>query len=219
LVRALQSRAMLISTWFWFRPRCFHNGVTYFYTVMFFRIRATNRQAACCRQEFTIDYSLLTEQEFIQAIESHQGVIHKVCHLYMPAQADREDLFQEILLNAWKGIHHFRKEAKFSTWLYRVALNTAITFYRKERRQPATTALPPALSMAEHPPDTATAELDALYQAIGELSGIDKALVMLYLEDYSYTEIGDIMGITANNTAVKMNRIKTKLRESSKKYL
>ncbi len=177
------------------------------------------RPVAALYLRFTIDPSLLTEQEFIQAIESHQGVIHKVCHLYMRAPADREDLFQEIVLNAWKGIQHFRGEAKFATWLYRVALNTAVTFYRKERRQPVTGPLTPILAVAEHPAGTATAELDALYEAIGELSGIDKALVMLYLEDYSYAEIGDIMGITANNTAVKMNRIKTKLRESSKKYL
>ena len=159
----------------------------------------------------------LTEQQFIQAIESHQGVIHKVCRLYMPLQQDREDLFQEILLNAWRGIRNFRGDASFATWLYRVALNTAITFYRKGKRQPATTGWTPAVSLAEAPP--VADELNALYQAIGELSPIDKAIVMLYLEDYSYAEIGDIMGITANNTAVKMNRIKTKLRERSKKYL
>lgn len=130
---------------------------------------------------------------------------------------DREDLFQEILLNAWKGIHNFKGDARFSTWLYRVALNTAITFYRKEQRQIETTPWPATLSL----PDDAsgnTQELDALYQAIAELSPIDKALVMLYLEEYNYAEIGDIMGITANNVGVKMNRIKTKLRESSKKY-
>jgi RNA polymerase sigma-70 factor (ECF subfamily) len=123
------------------------------------------------------------------------------------------------MLNAWKGIRRFKGEAKFSTWLYRIALNTAITFYRKERRQPATTELPPTLSPPETNPDSMQEEVNALYRAIGELSGIDKALVMLYLEEYSYTEISDIMGISTNNVAVKMNRIKTKLRESSKKYL
>jgi len=160
----------------------------------------------------------LTEQDFIQAVETHQGVIHKVCQLYMKEPQGREDLFQEILLNAWKGIHHFKGEARFSTWLYRVALNTAITFYRKEKRQVETTPWPNDLSLPDHHPGPEADELNALYRAIADLSGIDKALVMLYLEDYSYTEIGDIMGITANNVAVKMNRIKTRLRESSKKY-
>jgi len=133
-----------------------------------------------------------------------------------PGGHDREDLFQEILLNAWKGIHNFKGEARFSTWLYRVALNTAISFYRKGQRQVETTPWPPTLSL----PDTTdnNEELAAMYLAIAGLSPIDKALVMLYLEEYSYTEIGDIMGITANNVAVKMNRIKTRLRESSKKY-
>ena len=129
---------------------------------------------------------------------------------------DREDLFQEILLNAWKGIHNFKGDARFSTWLYRVALNTAITFYRKEQRQVETTPWPSTLSLPDDTNDYKQ-ELDALYQAIAELSPVDKALVMLYLEDYSYAEIGDIMGITANNVAVKMNRIKTKLRENANK--
>ena len=82
-----------------------------------------------------------------------------------------------------------------------------------------TTPWPHDLSLPDHHPGPEADELNALYRAIADLSGIDKALVMLYLEDYSYAEIGDIMGITANNVAVKMNRIKTRLRESSKKYL
>lgn len=125
---------------------------------------------------------------------------------------DREDLFQEILLNAWKGIRSFKGEARFSTWLYRVALNTAITFYRKERRQVETMPWPPALALPDNTPDGQQEALREMYRAIGELSPIDKALVMLYLEEYSYAEIGDIMGITANNVAVKMNRIKTRLK-------
>jgi RNA polymerase sigma factor (sigma-70 family) len=161
----------------------------------------------------------LTERQFIQSIETHQGIIHKVCNLYMGPGHDREDLFQEILLSAWKGIHNFKGDALFSTWLYRVALNTAITFYRKERRQVATAPWPSALVLPDNTSDSRSGEeFDALYQAIGELSAIDKALVMLYLEEYSYAEISDIMGITANNVAVKMNRIKTRLRENSKKY-
>lgn len=161
-----------------------------------------------------------SEKEFISLIDQHQRIIHKVCNLYRDAYADREDLFQEITLQAWKAFGSFRGDAKFSTWLYRVALNTAITFFRKEKRQPniyITESLPDFRSNEPH--DPIEDQVKAMYAAIGELSKIDKAIVMLYLEDYNYNDIGDIIGITANNVAVKMNRIKTRLRESAQKYM
>jgi RNA polymerase sigma factor (sigma-70 family) len=138
----------------------------------------------------------------------------------MKDAGEREDLFQEILLHAWKGSKNFKGDAKFSTWLYRVALNTAITFYRKESRRVTTTTVfgEPEASHIQDDSESA-ARVNAMYQSIALLSKVDKAIVMLYLEDYSYQEIGEITGITANNVAVKMNRIKTKLRENSKKYL
>ncbi|MEN9300179.1 MAG: hypothetical protein RLZZ429_2492 [Bacteroidota bacterium] len=160
------------------------------------------------------------EKEFISLLNEHQRIIHKVCNLYMDAHADREDLFQEITLQAWKAYGNFRGDAKFSTWLYRVALNTAITFFRKEKRQPdifSTETVPDFRSNDAY--DPIEEQVKAMYAAIGELSKIDKAIVMLYLEDYSYNDIGDMMGITANNVAVKMNRIKTKLKESTQKYM
>ncbi len=160
------------------------------------------------------------EKEFISLLNEHQRIIHKVCNLYMDAHADREDLFQEITLQAWKAYGNFRGDAKFSTWLYRVALNTAITFFRKEKRQPdifSTETIPDFRSNDAY--DPIEEQVKAMYAAIGELSKIDKAIVMLYLEDYSYNDIGDMMGITANNVAVKMNRIKTKLKESTQKYM
>jgi RNA polymerase sigma-70 factor (ECF subfamily) len=162
---------------------------------------------------------LYTEKEFIAAIENNQGILHKVCNLYMETPHDKEDLFQEILLQAWRGIKNYKGDAKFSTWLYRVALNTAITFYRKDQRQVTTTELKEQLAGVAYTAYNDDEMVTALYKVIGELSNIDKALVMLYLEDYSYQEIGDMMGITANNVAVKMNRVKTKLKENSKKYL
>ena len=160
------------------------------------------------------------EQEFISLLNEHQRIIHKVCNLYMDAHADREDLFQEITLQAWKAYGNFRGDAKFSTWLYRVALNTAITFFRKEKRQPDifSTETVPDFNVNEAY-DPIEEQVKAMYAAIGELSKIDKAIVMLYLEDYSYHDIGEMMGITANNVAVKMNRIKTKLKESTQKYM
>ena len=158
------------------------------------------------------------EKEFVSLLNQHQKIIYKVCNLYMQSHTDKEDLFQEITLQAWKAYGNFRGDAKFSTWLYRVALNTAITFYRKEKKNivfttdevPETTA---------GPYDPIEERTKAMYAAIGELSKIDKAIVMLYLEDYSYAEISEVVGITANNIAVKMNRIKTRLRDQTKKHL
>lgn len=155
--------------------------------------------------------------EFIELLNRHQNIIHKVCSLYMNDITEREDLFQEITLQAWNAYGSFRGDAKFSTWLYRVALNTAISFYRKEKRKPD---FKPADSLPDRAEETNETEeqMQAMYKAIASLSKIDKALVMLYLEDYSYDEIGGMLGITANNVAVKMNRIKTKLKDESKKH-
>jgi len=157
------------------------------------------------------------ESSFISLIETHQRIIHKVCRLYMQDPQDRKDLFQEIMLAAWKSYPQFRGEARFSTWLYRVALNTAITFFRKEQRQPITAPLPHQMMQAADYNDTTEQEqLTVMHQAIAQLSAVDKALVMLYLEDYNYNEMGEMMGITPNNVAVKMNRIKTKLKQAVK---
>ncbi len=137
----------------------------------------------------------------------------------MDRHSDREDLFQEITLQAWKAYENFRGDAKFSTWLYRVALNTAITFFRKEKKKPETYTTD-ILPDQQDVPDTLIEEqVKAMYAAIGDLSKIDKAIIMLYLEDYSYAEIGEMMGITANNVAVKMSRIKIKLKEETQKQL
>jgi RNA polymerase sigma-70 factor (ECF subfamily) len=157
------------------------------------------------------------EKEFITLLNQHQKIVYKVCNLYMDLHADREDLFQEITLQAWKAYGNFRGDAKFSTWLYRVALNTAITYFRKEKRQPAIYATESLPERQQEAPDPVEEQVKAMYVAIGTLSKIDKAIVMLYLEDYDYKEIGEMMGITANNVAVKMNRIKTRLKEETQK--
>ncbi len=159
------------------------------------------------------------EKEFIHLLNQHQKIIYKVCNLYMDLHSDREDLFQEITLQAWKAYGNFRGDAKFSTWLYRVALNTAITFFRKDKKKPDIYSTDIIPEKVEESTDPLEEQVKAMYAAIGELSKIDKALVMLYLEDYSYQEIGEMMGITANNVAVKMNRIKVKLTEGAQKQL
>lgn len=138
--------------------------------------------------------------------------------MYMDTKANQEDLAQEILLNAWKGLKNFKGRSKFSTWLYSVALNTAITFFKKEKQQ-AGVYMPETNTYSNFEADSRSEQLSAMNNAINQLSKIDKALVMLYLEDFSHQQIADIMGITANNVAVKMNRIKVKLKENSNKYL
>lgn len=162
---------------------------------------------------------MASEQEFISLLNQHQKIVYKVCNLYMDMHSNREDLFQEITLQAWKAYGSFRGEAKFSTWLYRVALNTAITFFRKEKKKPAIYSTDLLPEQSDDDNDPIEEQVKAMYAAIGELSKIDKAIVMLYLEDYSYIEIGEMMGITANNVAVKMNRIKTKLKDETQKQL
>ena len=162
---------------------------------------------------------MASEKEFISLLNQHQKIVFKVCNLYMDRQTDREDLFQEITLQAWKAYVNFRGDSKFSTWLYRVALNTAITYFRKEKRNPGiyTTDIVPDQLDENH--DPVEEQLKLMYITIGQLSKIDKALVMLYLEDYNYLEIGHMMGITPNNVAVKMNRIKIKLKEETQKQM
>ena len=162
---------------------------------------------------------MASEKEFISLLNQHQKIVYKVCNLYMDRHSEREDLFQEITLQAWKAYGNFRGDAKFSTWLYRVALNTAITFFRKDKNRPIIYSTDIVPDQPEDIFDPIEEQVKAMYTAIGDLSKIDKAIVMLYLEDYSYNEIGDMMGITANNVAVKMNRIKVKLKEETQKHL
>jgi RNA polymerase sigma factor (sigma-70 family) len=159
----------------------------------------------------------MSEQDFIPLLNQHQKIIHKICHVYMQDAFEREDLFQEITLQAWKAFPSFRGDSQFSTWLYRVALNTAITFYRKEKKQ-LTVVQQNDFPEISDDGNEKEEQLSAMHKAIASLSKIDKALVMLFLEDYSYIQIGEMLGITANNVAVKMNRIKTKLKEETKKH-
>ena len=156
------------------------------------------------------------DKQFTSLITKHQKIIYKVCNLYMDSKTDRQDLYQEICLQAWKSYNSFRGEAQFSTWLYRVALNTAITFLKKDKKQIQTT-YSEVLPDIKNDEDDVEEKFKAMYKAINSLNNIDKALVMLYLEDFSYIEIGETLGITSNNVAVKMNRLKIKLKEDAEK--
>ena len=154
------------------------------------------------------------EHSFVELLEKHQNIVHKVCRIYTNNQDAHNDLFQEITIQLWKAYPKFRGDSKFSTWMYRVGLNTAITLYRKNKRSIATQgfdAVEFRLTNEEYD-DTEEQQLKILYQAVHELNDIEKALVFLYLEDKNYKDISETLGISEVNARVKMNRIKTKLK-------
>lgn len=153
-----------------------------------------------------------TKKEFSERIEKNQAIIHKITMVYANGTADREDLFQEICLQLWRAYPNFREEAKFSTWMYRVALNTAISAVRKEKHQVAFEPLRETDRISEENTDE-TEKVKLLYQAISGLNNIDKALILLWLDEKSYDEIATIMGTSKNNVSVKLVRIKRKLEE------
>lgn len=159
-----------------------------------------------------------TQEEFVKLVQEHRGMLYKVCRLYCFSEHDRQDLFQEIIVQLWKSYPKFRGESKFSTWLYRIALNTAISDLRKQRRRiiPIDPGhLPDQLQDMQYSREQEE-QLQQLYAAIGQLTEVEKALVMLFLEDKSYDEMEEILGINQNNLRVKMNRIKEKLRKITK---
>lgn len=155
------------------------------------------------------------EKKFISLLEENQNIAHKICKMYTYDADAHKDLFQEITIQLWKAYPKFREESKFSTWMYRVALNTAITLYRKKKRKIHTLpweSLDFKIS-AEGYDSTLDDNLKLMYSAIKELNDIDKALVLLYLEDKPYSEISETLGISEVNARVKMNRVKTKLKK------
>lgn len=154
------------------------------------------------------------EKEFLHIITENQGIIHKVCSIYCDLEEDRRDLFQEILVQLWKSYPSFRSESKFSTWMYRVALNTAITSFKKDKRQPDKSGIAyESIQLADELYDTrAEEQIRMLNQAVSQLTGIEKSIILLFLEDKKYEEIAEITGITQNYVRVKMNRIKRKLK-------
>lgn len=154
------------------------------------------------------------EHQFVTELQNNQNIVHKVCTLYTNDRDSHNDLFQEITIQLWKAYPKFRNESKFSTWTYRVALNTAITLYRKSKRTIKTQDFDSVIfkiSSEDYDP-TEEQQLRLMYNAVKQLGDIDKALVFLYLENKNYSEIGETLGISEVNARVKMNRIKTKLK-------
>lgn len=154
------------------------------------------------------------EHNFVKKLEKHQNIVHKICTFYTNNSDDHNDLFQEITIQLWRAYPSFRGDSKFSTWMYRVALNTAITLYRKSKRRIKSQDFDTISFKMEYQEYDATADeqVKLLYEAVKQLNSIDRALVLLYLEDRPYEEIAETLGISNVNARVRMSRVKDKLK-------
>jgi RNA polymerase sigma factor (sigma-70 family) len=164
------------------------------------------------------DQQPMDEQEFLRRIQDNKGILWKICHSYCRNVADREDLAQEMIYQLWKSGYRFDADHKFSTWMYRIALNVAISFYRSERRAGVRLSLDGELrlwDLEDRTDESAVVEekIDLLQGFIRELGELEKALMILYLEEKSYREIAEILGITETNVATKLSRIKAGLKQ------
>ena len=156
------------------------------------------------------------KEAFLKLIAAHKLIIYKICNSYCKNQYDRDDLSQEITYQLWKSYSHFNGTVKFTTWMYRVALNVAISFYRKTKKTEAIIQLAELdLEIEDKKNDSCELEknINTLQQFINQLKELDKALMILYLEEKSYSEIAEILGITETNVATRISRIKDKLKQ------
>ncbi|MBN2648351.1 MAG: sigma-70 family RNA polymerase sigma factor [Prolixibacteraceae bacterium] len=150
------------------------------------------------------------EKEFTELLYQNQGIVHKICSLYFYNRADKNDYEQELIIQLWKAHPSFSNQSKFSTWMYRVCLNAAIDILRKEKTEPKFVEFSYQDIYTTSETNTETTDnQEKLYRAINKLSDIDKAIITLYLDEFSYKEIAEIMGISESNTGVKINRIKS----------
>lgn len=153
---------------------------------------------------------------FLEVIEAHKGILYKIARLYCRETDDRDDLVQEMIIQLWKSFDRYNPQYKYSTWIYRICLNVAISFYRKENsRKEMSHPLTEAVLhfSGSDPAEDRREDIHQLYQFISELREMDKALMLLYLDEKSYKEMAEIMGLTETNVATKLNRVKAQLRQ------
>lgn len=156
------------------------------------------------------------EEEFVAVVREYERVIYKVYYLYTTPNATLGDLYQEVVLNLWRAFPKFRHECKLSTWIYRIALNTCISFIRREKNIPEIVTLTQEADRTEEDDET-QAMLRQMYSLINRLGQLEKSIVLFYLEEKSYEEISEITGLTVTNVATKLSRIKEKLRKMNQK--
>ena len=151
------------------------------------------------------------EDKFAQLVRENKSTIYTVCYMFSHDEEEVNDLFQETLINMWKGIDSFREESKISTWIYRVALNTCLLQERKKKKEVKKVPLTMDVNFFEDN-DANSTQVRMLHQRIGKLGLVDRALVMMWLEGMNYEEIGAVMGISSQNVGVKLFRIKERLK-------
>ena len=151
------------------------------------------------------------EKSFLEQIDQNEGIIHKVIQLYVDDEEQRKDVYQEVLCQAWKSFPNFRKEAKFSTWLYKIALNTVLTIKKKSRK------LKVEISV-EQEPGVSQDDHEILFHIIKRLGEVEKMLITLHFDGYKNLEIAEITGMTSNHVNVKLHRIKQSIIAAFKKY-
>ena len=153
-------------------------------------------------------------QRFLRLVDSYKQVIYKVCFMYATDDETISDLYQEVVLNLWTAFPRFRSESKPSTWVYRISVNTCISRLSHNIKQPKTVSI--TTSMADlFPEESEREQLKELYQLISQLGELERALILLWLDNKSYEEIAEILGISVSNVGVRINRVKARLRKMS----
>lgn len=160
-----------------------------------------------------------TEAAFLRLVNQHKGILYKASRIYADSMEDREDLQQEILIQLWKSYQNFKGNSEFSTWMYRVAINTAITYLKKEKKRTSNhTDAPHHFEVQQEDYNPARdQQLDFFYSAVQELNALEKAVIFYFMEGMSHKEIGSNLGLSEGNARVKLNRTKEKIQQIIKK--
>ena len=166
------------------------------------------------RRPFRANHCPMDDRRFGDLLERHAGLIHKIANAYCQSPADREDVIQETALQIWRSLPRYDGRCKESTWIYRIALNVAISFYRRERRhrEGRVPLDAPAVTLTGPPGTESREDVRLLVRCIEDLGPLEKALVLLYLDGIDHASIADVLGISVSNVGTKLGRIKDKLR-------
>lgn len=156
------------------------------------------------------------DQAFLSEVNKNLGIAHKVARLYFTDPDERDDVIQEMMYQLWRSYRRFSGRSKFSTWMYSVCLNTALTYVRKSSRRRSEPLSETHMQIADTISEGKEEKITRMYQAIGKLSPLNKAIIMLYLDDLSYEEIASVTGLTKSNVGVRLVRIKGELEKEMK---
>ena len=159
------------------------------------------------------------DETFLKLVNSNRGIAHKVCRLYFDEPEDREDALQEMMFQLYRSYKNFHGNSKFSTWMYSVCLNTALTFKRREKNRKGESLSPAHDQIPEPPRENKDETIAALYEVIATFGPLNKAIMLLYLEDLSYEEIAGVTGLSKSNVSVRLVRIKKQLETEMKKKI